>query len=266
MFIRKAIALLGLTFPLLATSAHAELLPIPQASWFGAVCSGASGCSGALNGPGTHSSTSLNASVTQTGVASPVPYVSVDAASTSGFFSGASGFETLTYFFRVDEGPTDTVNLRIVANASVTGTLGGGRGSVELLLTQFGIDNYVDFGNGQIIQSTGTWLPSVLDPSSFTIAGNIQVNIGQTYSVAITASASAIETSSGSAYIDPWIFVDLSTPNADQYSISTSPFIGNSPVMAAVPEPSTWALMILGFAGVGFVAYRRRDHNALYAA
>jgi hypothetical protein len=28
--------------------------------------------------------------------------------------------------------------------------------------------------------------------------------------------------------------------------------------VAAVPEPSTWAMMILGFAGVGFFAYRRR--------
>ena len=29
--------------------------------------------------------------------------------------------------------------------------------------------------------------------------------------------------------------------------------------VAAVPEPSTWAMMILGFAGVGFLAYRRRN-------
>jgi hypothetical protein len=28
--------------------------------------------------------------------------------------------------------------------------------------------------------------------------------------------------------------------------------------VAAVPEPSTWAMMILGFFGVGFLAYRRR--------
>ena len=27
---------------------------------------------------------------------------------------------------------------------------------------------------------------------------------------------------------------------------------------AAVPEPSTWAMMLLGFAGVGFMTYRRR--------
>jgi hypothetical protein len=30
-------------------------------------------------------------------------------------------------------------------------------------------------------------------------------------------------------------------------------------ITAAVPEPSTWAMMILGFAGVGFMAYRRKS-------
>jgi hypothetical protein len=30
---------------------------------------------------------------------------------------------------------------------------------------------------------------------------------------------------------------------------------------AAVPEPSTWAMMILGFAGVGFLGYRRRNQG-----
>jgi hypothetical protein len=29
--------------------------------------------------------------------------------------------------------------------------------------------------------------------------------------------------------------------------------------LAAVPEPSTWAMMILGFAGIGFMRYRRRN-------
>jgi hypothetical protein len=32
---------------------------------------------------------------------------------------------------------------------------------------------------------------------------------------------------------------------------------------SAVPEPSTWAMMILGFAGVAFMAYRRRNKDAL---
>jgi hypothetical protein len=33
--------------------------------------------------------------------------------------------------------------------------------------------------------------------------------------------------------------------------------------IAAVPEPSTWAMMILGFAGVGTMAYRRRNKTAI---
>jgi hypothetical protein len=32
---------------------------------------------------------------------------------------------------------------------------------------------------------------------------------------------------------------------------------------SAVPEPSTWAMMILGFAGIGFMAYRRRNQAAV---
>jgi hypothetical protein len=28
--------------------------------------------------------------------------------------------------------------------------------------------------------------------------------------------------------------------------------------VSTVPEPATWAMMILGFAGIGFMAYRRR--------
>lgn len=40
----------------------------------------------------------------------------------------------------------------------------------------------------------------------------------------------------------------------------------NEPLTASVPEPSTWAMMILGFAGVGFMAYRRKSKPILIAA
>jgi hypothetical protein len=36
--------------------------------------------------------------------------------------------------------------------------------------------------------------------------------------------------------------------------------------IAAVPEPSTWAMMILGFVGLDFMAYRRKDSTTLNAA
>jgi len=37
-------------------------------------------------------------------------------------------------------------------------------------------------------------------------------------------------------------------------------------VLSAVPEPSTWAMMILGFFGVGFMAYRRKNQGSLRLA
>ena len=36
--------------------------------------------------------------------------------------------------------------------------------------------------------------------------------------------------------------------------------------VTAVPEASTWAMMILGFLGVGFVAYRRKSEAALHGS
>jgi hypothetical protein len=43
---------------------------------------------------------------------------------------------------------------------------------------------------------------------------------------------------------------------------STSTF-----TIATVPESSTWAMMILGFCGLGFMTYRRRNQGtALNAA
>jgi hypothetical protein len=56
-------------------------------------------------------------------------------------------------------------------------------------------------------------------------------------------------------------FTDLETAPAD----SNFKGVAFAPV-AAVPEPSTWAMMILGFAGIGFVAYRRKSKPVLTAA
>jgi len=35
--------------------------------------------------------------------------------------------------------------------------------------------------------------------------------------------------------------------------------------ISAVPEPSTWAMMILGFCGLGFMAYRRKQNGVALA-
>ncbi|MBN8990758.1 MAG: PEP-CTERM sorting domain-containing protein [Rhizobiales bacterium] len=42
--------------------------------------------------------------------------------------------------------------------------------------------------------------------------------------------------------------------------------IGSLTISAAVPEPSTWAMMILGFLGIGVMTFRRRKRPPAVAA
>lgn len=70
------------------------------------------------------------------------------------------------------------------------------------------------------------------------------------YSFNVTATGTDMF---GLNFIDGNSFLAL-----DSFSVSS--------VTSAVPEPSTWAMIILGFAGIGFVAYRRNAKPALNMA
>ena len=55
--------------------------------------------------------------------------------------------------------------------------------------------------------------------------------------------------------------VNTTSPGSSEYVNASS-----SAVVAAVPEPSTWAMMIVGFLGLGFMAYRRKEKLSLRLA
>jgi hypothetical protein len=59
------------------------------------------------------------------------------------------------------------------------------------------------------------------------------------------------------------ILIDSTAVQSDGDSISIA--YDFSPVTPAVPEPSTWAMMLLGFAGIGYMAYRRNSKTARMA-
>jgi hypothetical protein len=63
--------------------------------------------------------------------------------------------------------------------------------------------------------------------------------------------------------------VDTLTPTVNPFSLTIGVAITRDTAgtstgdfnMSAVPEPATWAMMMIGFVGVGFLAYRRRGQS-----
>jgi hypothetical protein len=71
----------------------------------------------------------------------------------------------------------------------------------------------------------------------------------------------------------PWVTTDQQTIQMALYPDvglsfwnGVSGSVQRTDVVTAVPEPSTWAMMLLGFAGLGFMTYRRKSKPALMAA
>jgi hypothetical protein len=70
----------------------------------------------------------------------------------------------------------------------------------------------------------------------------------------------ALQSGGGATYNGTnWLNPD---PSGRQESNTSLMYI-TAHITAAVPEPSTWAMMIMGFFGVGFMAYRRNARPAL---
>jgi hypothetical protein len=63
---------------------------------------------------------------------------------------------------------------------------------------------------------------------------------------------------------DPQLqFTDV-TVSPDQ--MATGGLVGNEAAAGVVPEPSTWSMIILGFAGIGFIGYRTKRASGATAA
>jgi hypothetical protein len=53
----------------------------------------------------------------------------------------------------------------------------------------------------------------------------------------------------------------LNTFTTPGVALMDNPFGNDATLTTAVPEPSTWAMIILGFCGLGFMAYRRKQNG-----
>jgi hypothetical protein len=173
--------------------------------------------------------------------------LTVDITGTgTGSFAGTS-FTSTPFDLHVTG--TDN-NSNVVDLSSATITIGSFSTATFSNATQIGLDTTSDFAFFRLTGATTDLFDLYFSPTDF----NLLQNNGGSFS-SLTPLSVTNNFSSVSVGTDLITFTGVSGVTLS--GSSTSDFAN------AVPEPSTWAMMLLGFAGLGFMAYRRKSKPAL---
>jgi hypothetical protein len=185
-------------------------------------------------------------------------------------------------------GATFSSPLNVVSAAGVNASVSSAQGILQTS-TENTTEWFGNFPNSQRVLTTAGYGPDItltfaapvmgvgaqLQSAAYgSFVGHMTV-YGQNNNVigSFSENGNSTDANDGSA-----IFLGLLDSTADifkvTYTLDSATFAQNyfavgtvdlaGPV-AAVPEPSTWTMMILGFAGLGFLGYRRSRKSALAA-
>jgi hypothetical protein len=182
----------------------------------------------------------------------------------------ASLFDTLT--FHGSFAPDDVVTLSMIADVHYsddhTGQQGSafGNGSTFMEFLIHGTDGRV---LGEAVDCSPTSAICTNSPPVF--VGDYTVhNVGSTYSISETVKLSQLQDSSftflmylgaqaigdaSAVIVDP---ITVSVPNGVTYTSASGVFLTN----AAVPEPASWAMLLVGLGGLGAALRGRRRGGA----
>jgi hypothetical protein len=122
--------------------------------------------------------------------------------------------------------------------------------------------NEVDFTVGINATAANPFNPRTIHETLY-LSGNpfpldVALNVAVDFKDTLTISG-------GNTYFFGGYKIVLNPYSSGPNDIGT--YVGDlTATVSAVPEPATWAMMLLGFAGVGFVAYRRKATPAFRLA
>jgi hypothetical protein len=153
-----------------------------------------------------------------------------------------------------------------------------GSPSVDLVGTADGFGNLAFSGNSVDLDgSTGSGFTPAGQIQSvaslalgtyviqFEIAGNMRGAPSQTVQISIGGQSQTL-TPTGGYTLETLTFTNASgqVSFTDLGPADQQGALIDNVVVTGVPEPSTWAMMILGFTGVGFMAYRRKQNGPAF--
>jgi hypothetical protein len=196
------------------------------------------------------------------------------------------GFEDPAAGSTAPSGGGSYTTFNAIADWTVTGGPSGGGGVIWLSNGAYGIttpfgNNFVDLTGTEDRQPfyTISQTISTVAGANYTLTFDIGVdNDNGSFSAPVSLLASAGGTSAtftdsstdpGTGNFSPFSLNFTATGSSTLISfegLTGDQYLGLDNVSvdgvtSAVPEPSTWAMMILGFCGLGFMAYRRKQNG-----
>lgn len=200
----------------------------------------------------------LSASLLVFAVFSPVAHADIIvtvtpnlAGGTNWSFSGGSGALG-------NEGSCCLLVGATAANPSNPVNFNGGDGTLSLVsgTNTSGVSAFLTYNNSGLTGTNGT------------IQDGLEIDFSSSADVLSLADLNGLtlyaDTIPFSTFnLGTYVFSSYFNPGGPDWYNSAGQFTLVVSVAPAVPEPSTWAMMILGFAGIGFIAYRRKSKPAL---
>jgi choice-of-anchor A domain-containing protein len=131
----------------------------------------------------------------------------------------------------------------------------------DISFTGKGVTSYIINVIGNFTDPNSTHFNIDQEDALFNFEDATKVNLGQ-WGASILAPDAAL-TITGGGNIEGSVFAKSFLGGGELHNNNL--FNGALPTIAAVPEPSTWAMLFAGFAGLGFLGWRRARNDAAAA-
>jgi PEP-CTERM motif len=133
--------------------------------------------------------------------------------------------------------------------------------TLNLAPRRYELGYFMGNDSSNVFGVVGTPFGITVNGVPLTVAFNPPLEFGNNFPITTTAAEMVEVTSNFSSAGGPTtIEFDISGSGTARAGISVDDFF------VAVPEPSTWTMMLLGFAGLGFAGYRQTRRAKLQAA